>query len=492
MTLDQVLISAAERHPDNPAVVCKGRAVMYGEIRAELEALRRQHELAPGTRVAVLLVDSLPSCMLYIDLFVRGIIAIPVSVRATSAQIESMLSEARPHRVITNTGLYKRHRKVLDSYACLELRDTGGCSAAIVPINHGDDGDGRWTASTGNGTSNDVRTIMFTSGSTGKPKGVCLSESNVIAAATMMSEFLDLDAGRRTLVTPPMYDYYGYIQFFAHALRAGTCVIGESSAFPKSLFGAMTDTGATDLAVVPFSLKQLIEFDESAAHGLFRTIRRVTSSSDVLSFDLLERVFALNPDLIVHDIYGLTEAGRAASRRITRDSAASRSIGFPSAGVTFEVEGDRDEPGEIFIRGPNVGGFLQRIDGDDVDVFRPDRIATGDIGYREPTGEVILVGRKDHMLNMMGQKIHPSEIEAVVTRHAGIRDAMAKIISEGDGEPRVVLDVVCDGDDVEFGVLERALRKALPRAFVPAEIRNVACIPRTDVGAKIQRSAEAS
>ena len=100
-------------------------------------------------------------------------------------------------------------------------------------------------------------------------------------------------------------------------------------------------------------------------------------------------------------------------------------------------------PGEILIKGPNVAGFLQGVVGDRIEVRENEQIATGDLGYYDATGEIILVGRKDHMLNVMGEKLHPSNIESVTMALTGIEDAMANVATDENGNTYVVLDVVC-------------------------------------------------
>jgi len=336
-----------------------------------------------------------------------------------------------------------------------------------------------------------VRTILFTSGSTGTPKGVCLSETNLLAAAAMMVEFLGLGPERTTVITPPLYDYYGYIQSFAHAMAGAGCVIGESAALPGSLVEAIKTNRATDLALVPYSLRQVLDAAERESSDFLQTVRYITSSSDVLTAPLLARLFALAPHMIVYNIYGLTEAGRACSKRITADTPASSSIGVPSRGVEITIDGGRDRPGEIVIKGRNVASFLKEIRDDRVELIPNDRIHTGDLGYFDEAGEIVLVGRKDHMLNVMGEKLHPSEIESIALMVEGIEDAAARLEAGNNGSVRVVLDVVCGELGQRMGELKNMLRTHLPRTFVPAEIRSVPHIARTELGSKVKRASSA-
>jgi long-chain acyl-CoA synthetase len=293
-------------------------------------------------------------------------------------------------------------------------------------------------------------------------------------------------------VTPPLYDYYGYIQSFAHAMAGAGCVIGESAAFPGRVIDAIEAQRATDLAVVPYSLRQVIDAAEKQSRPLVESLRCITSSSDALTSALLERLFAFAPHVLVYNIYGLTEAGRACSRRIAADTPVSCSIGYPSRDVEITIDGSRERPGEIVIKGPNVAGFLTGIRDDRIEFNANDRIETGDLGYFDESGEIVLVGRKDHMLNVMGEKLHPSEIESIALKIEGVEDAAARAETSANGVVRLVLDVVCDDLDLRIGELKRMLRTYLPRAFVPGEVRCVKQIARTEIGSKVKRESNAS
>jgi acyl-CoA synthetase (AMP-forming)/AMP-acid ligase II len=343
--------------------------------------------------------------------------------------------------------------------------------------------------SAGDGLGKEIRTVMFTSGSTGTPKGVCLSEKNILSAAEMMATFLELDHSRQTLVTLPMYDYYGYIQIFSHIMRGGGCVYGESTAFPGTMKQVLEHGNITDLALVPYSIRQLFQLlsrDNSLASSSFHTI---TSSSDLLTEDILEDVFRIRPDLTLYNIYGLTEAGRACYRKITADSDFSRSIGVPSPGVDILIDGTAERPGEILIRGPNVAaGYLHKIQNDEIVMQSCDVIETGDIGYRDENGEILLVGRKDHMISVMGEKIHPIEIESLAMCIPSVKDAIAEPVSDAMGAVRIRLSLVCQDYENFRDQLDTLFREHLERVFIPAEIRVVEVIERTELGAKLVRS----
>ena len=59
------------------------------------------------------------------------------------------------------------------------------------------------TRGVGIGTEKDLAAILYTSGSTGKPKGIMLSHANIIAGASIVSTYLEINAAERILAVLP-------------------------------------------------------------------------------------------------------------------------------------------------------------------------------------------------------------------------------------------------------------------------------------------------
>jgi len=330
--------------------------------------------------------------------------------------------------------------------------------------------------------------IVFTSGSTGEPKGVCLGESTILAAARMNVSFLGLDSARRSLLTVPLYDYYGFIQIYSHILAQSGCILGESIAFPDQVFQRIRDEQVTDLVLVPHTLREMLRVETGERHETIRRLQFMTSSSDALTPELLQQAFQVHPGLKIFNIYGLTEAGRACYQKIEASSALSNSIGRPSPGVEIVIDHSNGGPGEIVIRGPNVmRGYFQGIENDRV-VFKPcTEMRTGDLGYFNEHREIVLLGRRDHMFNIKGAKIHPVEIERIALQAPGVADAQARTDLDANGEVFILLDLVPANDGCDLEQVRAHLRRNLMPLFFPRELNIVPALKRTELGSKIIR-----
>jgi acyl-CoA synthetase (AMP-forming)/AMP-acid ligase II len=207
-----------------------------------------------------------------------------------------------------------------------------------------------------------------------------------------------------------------------------------------------------------------------------------------LTPELLKDAFETNSRLKIFNIYGLTEAGRACYRVIEASSPPSNSIGRAAPGVEITIEGSNGEPGEIIIRGPNVMmGYFQGIQDDLVTLKTCTEMRTGDLGYYNERDEIELLGRRDHMFNIKGEKIHPAEIERIAVQAPGVADAQARTSADTNGDIFVLLDVVPGNGAFDIGQVNTYVRKHLSPAFFPREIRVVPDLRRTELGSKIIR-----
>jgi long-chain acyl-CoA synthetase len=481
----------AAQSPTAAAVQFKDKKLTYAELVARMEGFEADFGSVDGMRVVVLLPDSLETYLFYLFLFLGRASVVPLSVQLTGARIQTVIDRVKPHLVLTNELLHETHRESLSTTACLLV----GADNAARPCGFdwqmpgGDKSIRDIPVSSEPGTEQ-VRVIIFTSGSTGIPKGVCLGESNLISAAGMMVDFLPVTPATRSMVTVPLYDYYGLIQIFGHIIGGGSFILGNNPAFAKQFHQTMTNESVTDLVLVPHTLRKVTDVPPQTPMEGMRRLKRITSSSDILTEELLKKTFQINPEVTVVNIYGLTEAGRACYKIIERDAIFSKSIGRASKGVDVVIEGDEANPGEIILKGPNVMlGYFRGLRSNDglIEHTVCTEMPTGDLGYFDAAGEIVLLGRKDHMFNLMGTKIHPTEIEMAALKVPGIQEAQARLVQGPNEQPAIHLDVVFSNGKELIEELKEELRKTLPRMFVPATITPVSGLARTELGSKVIR-----
>jgi hypothetical protein len=114
---------------------------------------------------------------------------------------------------------------------------------------------------------------------------------------------------------------------------------------------------------------------------------------------------------------------------------------------------------------------------------------TGDLARYLANGEIAYLGRIDEQIKILGHRIEPNEIVAVLDRHPAI--AASRVIAHGDvcSEKRLVAYVVVDDDAQPSAAdLRSFLETELPHYMVPAVFVRLESFPLTQNG-KVDRAA---
>ena len=193
----------------------------------------------------------------------------------------------------------------------------------------------------------------------------------------------------------------------------------------------------------------------------------------------------LDRDVKLRHGYGLTEASPVVSLVGEREVAThASSVGKPLPFVdvrTARPDGsacDIDEPGEWWIRGPNVTrGYWRRPPVSDADGWFP----TGDVGSIDADGYLCFLDRASAAMRVGEAVVYPATIERALYGAPGLVDAAAV-----DVDGRIVAAVVAEAP-IDPTQLLAELRSTLSPYEVPSEIRTVEAIPRNAAG-KVRRA----
>jgi fatty-acyl-CoA synthase len=125
------------------------------------------------------------------------------------------------------------------------------------------------------------------------------------------------------------------------------------------------------------------------------------------------------------------ETSASARRSEGNDTRSFVKLGFPLSGIELRVvdEGgsvleDR-QIGELAIRGAAVTRRYVTPAGSQNALTADGWLATGDLGYRTETGEIVVCGRKKDMIIVAGRNICPTDIERAAARVDGVRPGNA-------------------------------------------------------------------
>lgn len=351
--------------------------------------------------------------------------------------------------------------------------------------------------------------VAFTSGSTGTPKGV-LGRHGPLSyfISWQQPAFGITGADRFSMVSGLAHDPLQRDIFTALCTGATLCIPDpETLLAPGALAAWMAEQQITFAHLTPPMTQVLAE--TSGMPIELPVLRVAFFVGDKLTRRDTARLRALAPQATCYNSYGATETQRAVGYYRVPDESGEEELpvyplgkGMPSVQLlvlTAERQlAGAGELGEIYVRSPHLAaGYLddpvrtqERFVANPFTGDPADRLyRTGDLGRYLPDGNVSFAGRADRQVKVRGFRIEPAEIEAVLTGHDAVREAVVVLdetIMSGGG--LVAYVVVDDPTLPDSPVLRRWVADRLPHHMVPAAFVPLAALPLTPNG-KLDRRA---
>jgi long-chain acyl-CoA synthetase len=175
------------------------------------------------------------------------------------------------------------------------------------------------------------------------------------------------------------------------------------------------------------------------------------------------------------------------------DARVLGSVGRATWGVELRIvdEAGRDVPpgerGELLVRGPNLMTRYLHDPAASSEAVMDGWMHSGDIARLDADGRLWIVDRSKDMLIRGGFNVYPSEVEAVLARHADVAE-VAVIGRPHDTYGEEVLAVIVPraGRTPDLASLAALARENLPRTKLPREYAFVFALPLGASG-KVQK-----
>jgi long-chain acyl-CoA synthetase len=482
-------IGSWKNQRDSIAVTDGARSLSYADLHAQVVDFAgslRDQGVAPGDRVALVLENSSRYVVSYLAVLAAGAVVVPLNPAARDRDLSIWIEHAGARLVIIEQS-HAAIRSLEQSLpSCRLLATSDATSTRQLPH--------RASSGVFQPAADSPAAILFTSGTTGAPKGVLLSHGNLAANTRAVIESLALTPADSVMAVLPFTYAYGASVLLSHLAVGARVVIQRGFGFPQAVVEAMARERVTGFAGVPSTYALLLSRVRLDAFDLSR-LRYVTQAGGAMPVPLTRRLIDALPGKQIFVMYGQTEATSRLTCLPAKNLADKLgSVGLPLGGVQIQVRdaagGARaaGEPGDIWVRGPNVMTGYWRDPEATSQVLRDGWLKTGDMGYVDAEGFLYLVGRRSDIIKVGAHRVHPQDIEDVLAEMDDVSEcAVVGMSDEILGEVIKAFIVRPPGSPLQEQQVKRHCLDRLAAYKVPKFVEFVASLPRTSSG-KVQRS----
>jgi len=432
-------------NPSAPALIqAGGRALTYGEMKAELDGLT-SGLLSAGMREGDAVVYSIrpsPESVLLLLAVVRcGGVVVAVDPGMSPDLFAARVSLLEPRWVMSESLLYALAqlgpvRRLLEKKG-VRLPGLEVAGARVVlqgprlpwaqgTLYYADLAHTRAVADPPDVDEGGSAVVVFTSGTTTMPKGVVHTRTSIGAGLAMVAEHLRLRPGDRV--------YSDQLHMIVPALIAGaSIVIPRRRTDAAAAFADLIEHRPTHAYWVPVQFEGIMSRARETGASLPESLAVVILASAPIPRGFLLRYRdELPARLRVYSAYAMTEMLPVCFIEMGDKLAYEGGgdlVGPPCPGVRLRIAGD----GEVMVSGPNLcHGYLAGP--------ALKELATGDLGRIDHHGRLVLLGRKKDMIIRGAFNIYPGLIEEVIAGIAGVRRcALVGVYDENRADEVVVL-----------------------------------------------------
>lgn len=507
-----LLATAARAEPDKLALneAATGRSVTWAgldDLATRMAAGLDRAGMVAGYRVVLATGNRIEFVASYLGALRAHLVVVPVNPRAATGELIRILADSGARMVIADESTIDLVRDAVGGLAgAIEASPEqvpGAVQPRIVTLGAAaEEGELLWDDLVSQPPADELPSrpddeglavLLYTSGTSGRPRAAMLSHRALLANIEQVASveprmFTGQDV---VLGVLPLFHVYGLNAVLGQVLRQHARLVLVDGFDPEGSLDIVEDEAISVLPVAPAVFAYWMQLP--GLEDRLGPVRLVLSGSAPLSPELVQ-AFTERTGLEVHQGYGLTEGAPVVTSTMCSKSAPpAGSVGAALPGIELRLvdesgqEPDRDDDGEILVRGDNLfsGYWPDGADGPDEEGWWP----TGDVGFLDADGNLFLVDRLKELVIVSGFNVYPSEVEDVIAEVpevAGV--AVIGVEDEQTGEavvayvqPRPEADRVRLVEQVQAHCATR-----LARFKQPSKVHLVDDLPYTHTG-KVQK-----
>lgn len=468
-TLPEMLHISQTLHPDRPCFVDfdgpngTKRVFSYTQVWEQVETLATwltAKGVKSGDHIALTGKNSPEWATVYFAVLQAGAIIIPIDYALHEKEIENLLKTAKPTFCFVDEEKLEYFTKKPNGAKIYSLTPKTPKTyvynlkvAKKVKPNKA-------------AKENDTAAILFTSGTTGKPKGVVLTHKNIVSDCFIAQSNLYHDTNDVFYALLPLHHGYTMQAALINPLSTGASIVFGKSMAVSRLMKELKEGGITLMLGVPLLYNKLLSGikkgvrSKGIAASLFikllmniSYIVRKTTGKNIGRVLLKSVVSAANLSTVRVAICG---GGPLASSVFKAYNAAGIDF-IQGYGLTetspiialnplehFKIESvgkdfspyedikilnpNEEGIGEIVVKGPMVMQGYYKMPKETKAVFTDDGyFKTGDLGWKDSEGYVMLSGRaKNIIVTDGGKNVYPEEIEDAFQLYYDVEQIMVR------------------------------------------------------------------
>ncbi|MCC5615449.1 amino acid adenylation domain-containing protein [Nostoc sp. CHAB 5836] len=491
--IHQLFEEQVEKTPNAVAVVYEDDSLTYQQLNDRANQLAHYLQtlgVKPEVLVGICVERSPLMLVGLLGILKAGGAYVPLDPAYPQERLAYMLQDAKVPVLLTQQELISQLPQTQARVVCLEI------DSKVIS-----------TYSQENPTSeasvHNLAYVIYTSGSTGQPKGVSVIHQ-AVNRLVCNTNYINLTPKHRVAQASNATFDAATFEIWG-ALLHGATIVGitkEVLLAPPELARQLHQQQIDVLFVTTALFNQLV----SQVPGIFKTLETVLFGGEAVDPTTVRATLQHEPPKRLLHVYGPTESTTFSSWYLVQEvpeKATNLPIGRPIANTQIYIldchlqASPIGVPGELYVGGDGLArGYLNRTElteksfiqnpfnDDNCDRF----YKTGDLARYLPDGNIEFLGRIDNQVKIRGFRIELSEIEAVLTQHPLVRDAVAIAREDIPGVKSLAAYIIPKLTQPTSNELRLFLKSKLPNYMVPASFTFLEALPITPNG-KVDRRA---
>lgn len=336
----------------------------------------------------------------------------------------------------------------------------------------------------------DLALLLLSGGTTGTPKLIPRTHADYAFTFLRSAEMAGVDETTVYLaILPGAHNFILSSPGILGVLSRGGRVVLANAASGDEVMPLIEKESVTHIALVPPLLRLWIEARkwESSDLSSLRLLQIGGARVDAALVEQAQQVFGTT----IQQVYGMAEGLICYTRLDDAQHVILNTQGRPMSReddiLIVDLDGHNVAPGEtgeLLTRGPyTISGYHNAAEHNASSFTAEGYYRTGDLVCHDADGNITVMGRLKEQINRAGEKIAVAEVEAALTRHPDIEEAVVVAAPDPHLGERICAFLKGASRDLPDLAIREFLRESGMAAYkIPDQYGWVSHWPQTAVG----------